>query len=262
MWSHESWFKVFAKESGGWSAMSWQARGLYRLLQAEASREGVIDVGPKGYRWVAIVFRMQPDAAYALWTELIEHGFIVDDKNGTITLPWHAEQQASSTSVAERVRRHRERTRTHVTADVTPVTAGVTDVTKDKKERKKEEKEGEGRARDPKVMDLAKDLGASKPFEHLNTVEVAEQLIGYLGFAAMNIGPDKWRPAIAEAAVQAESNATEGRLRQILSWKFADLRDGKRRAKRPQGSDTVLADLERFKKAGAVRKSEPGEPSL
>jgi hypothetical protein len=124
-WSRESWHKVYPREDGAWLAMSWQARGLYRLLQSEASRDGAINLGKfagSGFRWVAVVFRMRDDEAQAACDELEADGFIVAQPDGSWLLPHHADQQATSTTSAERVKRHRERHRvTDVTgAAVTP----------------------------------------------------------------------------------------------------------------------------------------------
>lgn len=133
-WSRESWHKVYPREDGAWLAMSWQARGLYRLLQSEASRDGAINLGKfagSGFRWVAVVFRMRDDEAQAACDELEVDGFIVVQPDGSWLLPHHADQQATSTTSAERVKRHRERHRaTDATGvAVTPETDHVTHVT-------------------------------------------------------------------------------------------------------------------------------------
>lgn len=120
-WSRESWHKVYPREDGAWLAMSWQARGLYRLLQSEASREGIIKLGKfsgNGFRWASVVFRMRDDEAQAACDELEADGFIVVQPDGSWLLPHHADQQATSTTSAERVKRHRER---HRVTDVTGV---------------------------------------------------------------------------------------------------------------------------------------------
>lgn len=132
-WSREAWFKVYGREDGAWLALSWQARGLYRLLQTEAGRDGVIEVGKRGSRWVAVVFRMTDEEAKHLCDELWGEGYIVDREDGSWLLPHHADQQATVSSSADRVKRHRERSRvtgnedavTHETDEtlhVTPVT--------------------------------------------------------------------------------------------------------------------------------------------
>lgn len=87
--------------------MSWQARGLYRLLQSEASRDGAINLGKfagSGFRWVAVVFRMRDDEARDMCDELEADGFIVVQPDGSWLLPHHAEQQATSMTSSERVK--------------------------------------------------------------------------------------------------------------------------------------------------------------
>lgn len=260
-WSREPWIKVYGRESGGWQTMSWEARGLYRLLQTEANRDGVVEHGGKGPRWVAIVFRMPEPVAERALSELMAEGWLNPDGDRAWTLPVHIEQQTSVSSSSERVRRYRERQRN---ADPLHVTPDVSRVTNRKEQIRRDNKRGEG-ARvpaDPKAAQLAKDLQACPAFECLDVASVAEALIGHLGIAAMNIDHGRWRPAIAEAAVLVEDGATEARRRQVLSWKFADLRDGKRNVKRPQGSDRVATDMARIRAATTPPKADQGEPVL
>lgn len=266
-WSRESWHKVFPREDGVWLAMSWQARGLYRLLQSEASRDGVIRLGKfsgaSGFRWVAVVFRMPDDEAQAACDELEADGFIVVQPDGSWLLPHHADQQATSTTSAERVKRHREKHRvTNVTGVAvtpeTPETQHVTDVTlqalqvtqaavtgnespvtvkrKEREERgdKKDEKATRARTReaaaapvDPKVRRIALELAAHKKFASLDHPVVAEELLGSLGSLALGLVEERIADAVAVAAAEAESGANERRLRQVLSWKLKDAASGK-----------------------------------
>lgn len=266
-WSRESWHKVFPREDGAWLAMSWQARGLYRLLQSEASRDGAINLGKfagSGFRWVAVVFRMRDDDAMAVCDELEADGFIVAQPDGSWLLPHHADQQATSTTSAERVKRHRERHRaaggngdgvtfetpetehvTHVTlqplhvtnAPVTVTNPSVTVKRKEREERgdKKDEKATHARAReaaaaasvDPKVRRIALELAAHKKFSGLDHACVAEELLGGLGGLALGLVDERIPEAVALAAAEAESGANERRLRQVLSWKLKDAASGK-----------------------------------
>lgn len=246
-WSKESWIKVFPRESGAWQTLSWQARGLYRLLQGEATREGVINPGRRGTEWAAVVFRMSNEDAHSLIQELICDGFISVLENGSWLLQSHAEQQGTVTSSTERVRRFRERQKAEQAPHVTATVSGVTDESyTERKEIKKEiNKDEKERARasvgeDRRVLNLAAALKGNKTFQSLPHLEVAEALIAHLGMAAFNVTETQVHDAITEAAVQVETGATEGRMRQILSWKFANLRKPKAKrdgAPRVQGDD-------------------------
>lgn len=266
-WSREPWIKVYGREGGGWAAMSWEARGLYRLLQTECNRDGNVDHGGKAHKWAAIVFRMPEAVAVAAIDELASEGFLVAANGTSWAMSRHVEQQATSTSGAERVRRHRDKQRNHVTpVTLHPVTGVTNRIEENRKEEIRSEQIARARERvptDPKAAELAADLQANPTFASLDTAAVAEALIGHLGVAAFNVSADKWRPAIAEAAVMVESGATEARRRQVLGWKFADLRDGRRRStKRPQGADRVAEDMARIRAAVANQKPETGEPTL
>ena len=268
-WSRESWHKVFPREDGAWPALSWQARGLYRLLQSEVGRDGVLQVGRRGSQWVAVVFRMTEAEAGELCGELRAEGFVVVQDDDSWFLPHHAEQQATTSGSAERVRRHRERQR--VTGQVVTQTAErreapeaeqpvtlhalhVTEqaVTRKRKERKersdhKDKKATRARAReaaaspaDPKAQRIASELASHRKFESLDHAIVAEELLGALGSLALGLSDERIPEAIALAAAEAESGANERRLRQVLGWKLKDAANGRTKVPRVQGDDATF----------------------
>ena len=267
-WSRESWHKVYPREDGAWPALSWQARGLYRLLQSEVGRDGVLQVGRRGSQWVAVVFRMTEVEAGLLCGELRAEGFVVVQDDDSWLLPHHAEQQATTSGSAERVRRHRERQR--VTGPVVtqtaekreapegsqPVTLQALHVTeqavtvkrKERKERsdQKDKKATRARAReaaspaDPKAQRIASELAAHRKFEGLDHGVVAEELLGALGSLALGLTDERIPEAIALAAAEAESGANERRLRQVLGWKLKDAANGRTKVPRVQGDDATF----------------------
>lgn len=252
--------------------MSWQARGLYRLLQSEASRDGVLQVGKRGAKWAAVVFRMSEPEAVSLCDELTLEGFVVQREDGSWLLPHHAEQQATITSSSERVKRHREKQRsaepeakqdqpvTHVTLQ--PLHETLQGVTVKRKERnkeiKKENKERETRVRaredvlqDPKAVWLHRALQAVPKFAHLPE-EVSEDLLGGLGPLGFGMTEDHAKQAVSEAQIATETGSTEANIRRVLGWKLKDAVLGKSRKQsasvpQVQGADNVQRDLEKLR---------------
>ena len=237
-WSRESWHKTFAREPSGWASMSFDARGLYRLLQDEATRDGVVDLGERPERYVEAVYRMDAARARAAIAELNDRGFIETSEDGWV-LPIHREQQASLSSSTERVQRYRERKRNAEALHVTP-TVSVKPIDRidrlDKKDKKRSEQNARAREQaaaapvevDPKVAMLAEKLSGAKRFTHLATMQVAEALVGKLGASAWELTESKADDAIAAASLEVEDGANERRLRQVLGWKLVDAMAGKR----------------------------------
>ena len=288
-WSEERWIKVFLCDSPRWLALPWQARGLYGLLQRIADRDGVIDTGPDQRTAVAVAVRATVEEVAAHLQALERAGLIVV-RPEAIELPEHAEQQASRASGAARQREYRRR----VTGSDAVVTRGdavvirgdgavsasdelvterdarrhmsVTQSDDKKEERrgdKKEKKATHARARegaaaasdvDPKATRIALELAAHRKFASLDHAVVAEELLGGLGSLAIGLTDERVTEAVATAAAEAESGATERRLRQVLSWKLKDAASGKVKTPRVQGDDAtyeagmakIYADIEEF----------------
>lgn len=265
-WSEERWVKLYTRDSAPWLALDWRARGLWCLLQRVCDRRGYIELGLAGKRVLGVLLRADEASVSEPLSELVSMG-MVEEVEGGIRLVGFEDQQGARSSDAARQRAKRERSK--------PVTQSHTasrDVTRGHEQNRIDHNRTDqreiARAReripaDPKAAELAADLRANPTFATLDAASVAEALIGHLGVAAFNVDAAKWRPVIAEAAVMVESGATEARLRQVLGWKFADLRDGRRRStKRPQGADRVAEDMARIRAAVASQKQETGEPTL
>jgi hypothetical protein len=237
-WSRESWHKTYSREAGGWAALSFEARGLYRLLQDDASRDGIVDTGDDSIEWAVAVYRIERQRAEMAFRELVSSKLVVRE-DGHLSLPVHAKQQATITSSSERVRRHRDKARNGETVTALHETLPVThDVSLKRKERNKENKdykEQNARAReaaaaapvDPKVRRIALELAAHKKFASLDHPVVAEELLGSLGSLALGLVEERITEAVAVAAAEAESGANERRLRQVLGWKLKDAASGK-----------------------------------
>ena len=138
-----------------------------------------------------------------------------------------------------RVARHRDKKR-----DVTPsITNNAgNDMQKQITEAEAESKaESKSRAREeqssgqcPKATMLAAALASHKRFRGLVAFDVAEDMVSAMGAAALNLTPQECTAIIAEAAVKAETGATEGRLRAVLSWGCKDLEKNRRRSRSEQ----------------------------
>lgn len=251
-WSRESWHKVFPRDAGGWAALSFDARGLYRLLQDEASRDGVIDTGEDRIGYIVAVYRLERSRTQPALMELIRCG-LVAVAHTTIELPVHAEQQGTITNSSERVRRFREKSRNDETLQVTP------DVSVKRKERKKEtnkeiEKENAREAAptsthvevDPKSVAIEVALRKCSRFAALNHQTVAEALLGALGPLGMRLTPEHAQSAVSLAALELEDGANERRMRQVLGWKLMDAVDPTKAKKHPAQVQGQGEDLDRF----------------
>ena len=252
-WSRESWHKVFSRDAGGWAALSFDARGLYRLLQDEASRDGVIDTGEDRIGYIVAVYRLERNRAQPALSELARCG-LVTVEHATIRLPVHAEQQGTITNSSERVRRFREKSRNDETFHETP------DVSAERKERKKEtnkerEKEiaraREGAAaahsdRDPKSLAIEEALRSSPRFASLDASSLSDALLGSLGALGMRLTPEHAQSAVSLAALELEDGANERRCRQVLGWKLKDAVDPTKAKKHPVQVQGQGEDLDRF----------------
>lgn len=243
-WSEERWIKVFLVDSPRWLSLSWQARGLYGLLQRVSDRDGYIDLGPAGIEALTAVLRAPEAELRGPLRELERAGLVVEAGQG-FELPEHRDQQASRSSGAARQREYRRRVTqsddvvTRSDAAVTPgdavnmsgdVVRTPSDDQKRREENRRDKLEQIARAReaaarvpdDPRVKHLAVVLAANKKFAGLDHVDVAEDLVGGLGPLALKLTDKHAEDAVAAAAAEAETGANERRLRQVLGWKLKD----------------------------------------
>ena len=251
-WSEERWIKVYLVDSASWVSLSWQARGLYVLLQRVADRTGSIDIGVTGVRSIGALLRASWDEIAPSFAELVASGYVVET-DGALSLPEHIAQQEARSSDAARQRESRRKKRSHEASrnvtrrhaksrEVTTSHTPSQDVTIRGEESRREEKRAEqsredARAReaaaaaaapvDPKARRIALELAAHKKFASLDHPVVAEELLGSLGSLALGLVEERIPEAVAVAAAEAESGANERRLRQVLGWKLKDAASGK-----------------------------------
>lgn len=131
----ENWIKIFTRDTPGWLAISWQARGLALEIARKLPRTtGELSLGRRGLEALAPLLRAEWSAIEPFVRELIDEGRLVyDEARQTLSDPQHVERQASVSSDAARARAYREKRR-----DSWPPSRAVTerheasrDVTKD-----------------------------------------------------------------------------------------------------------------------------------
>jgi hypothetical protein len=123
----EPWIKVYTRDTGGWSSLSWQARGLALELS----------LGTRGLPALAGLLRASWSEIEPFVTELVNDGRLVLEGT-TLRDPEHVERQLARTSDAMRKKMQRDRealsqsvTRSH--AESQDVTASHTESRIDQK---------------------------------------------------------------------------------------------------------------------------------
>lgn len=263
-WSEERWIKVFLVDSPRWLALSWQARGLYVLLQRLCDRDGYIDLGPDSTAALSAILRAPEDEIRGPLSELQRSGMVVECGQ-SLELPEHRDQQSSRASGAARQRQYRQRvTRsdegvTRSDVDKPPGDAGVTRSDDQNRidQNIREKREQNARAReaaptsthvevDPKAVAIEVALRTSSRFAALNHQTVAEALLGALGPLGMRLTPEHAQSAVSLAALELEDGANERRMRQVLGWKLKDAVDPTKAKKHPVQVQGQGEDLDRF----------------
>ena len=263
-WSEERWIKVFLVDSPRWLALSWQARGLYVLLQRLCDRDGYVDLGPDSTAALSAILRAPENELRGPLRDLQRSGLVVECGQA-LELPEHRDQQASRASGAARQRQYRQRvTRSDegVTRSNADKPSGDAAVTRsDDKNRidqnRIEKREQNARAReaaptsthvevDPKAVAIEVALRASSRFAALNHQTVAEALLGALGPLGVRLTPEHAQSAVSLAALELEDGANERRVRQVLGWKLKDAVDPTKTKKHPVQVQGQGEDLDRF----------------
>ena len=270
-WSEERWIKVFLVDSPRWLALSWQARGLYVLLQRLCDRDGYVDLGPDSTAALSAILRAPEDEIRGPLRELHRSGMVVECGQA-LELPEHRDQQASRASGAARQRQYRQRVtrsdegvtrsddaRTRSDADKPPGDAAVTRSDDQNRidQNIREKREQNARAReaartsthvevDPKAVAIEVALRGSSRFAALNHQTVAEALLGALGPLGMRLTPEHAQSAVSLAALELEDGANERRMRQVLGWKLKDAVDPTKANKHPVQVQGQGEDLDRF----------------
>jgi DNA-binding transcriptional ArsR family regulator len=111
-WSDERYVRIYTRDTLDWSALSWDAQGLWTALNRKATRTGRIDLGRVGRRGVAaLVGRAElADRLGAALDELLADG-CVRIEGSALVIPDFIEAQEAVSSGAKRMREHRERQR-------------------------------------------------------------------------------------------------------------------------------------------------------
>jgi len=262
-WSEERWIKVFLVDSPRWLSLSWQARGLYVLLQRLCDRDGYVDLGPDSTAALSAILRAPEDELRGPLRDLQRSGLVVECGQA-LELPEHRDQQASRASGAARQRQYRQRvTRSDegVTRSNADKPSGDAAVTRsDDKNRidqnRIEKREQIARARedapaapsdrDPKSLAIEEALRSSPRFASLDASSLSDALLGSLGTLGMRLTPEHAKSAVSLAALELEDGANERRCRQVLGWKLKDAVDPTKARKHPVQVQGQGEDLDRF----------------
>lgn len=76
-WTHERWVKLYIRSEPDFLALTWQARGLFRLLLTEVDPAGLMKLGKSGRKSVAVAIRAPWVEIEPYLQELIDDGCIV-----------------------------------------------------------------------------------------------------------------------------------------------------------------------------------------
>lgn len=129
-WQDERWIKLYVRSSPDFLALSWQARGLFRLLMTEVDMAGILELGKLGLKAVAVAVRAPWAEVEGPLQELVTDGCIaivardatvtacdsdVTNRDATLVMPNFVEAQEASQSDAARQAKRRARLRAAVT---------------------------------------------------------------------------------------------------------------------------------------------------
>lgn len=142
----EHWIKVYTRDTAGWLASSWQARGLaLEIARKLPKKTGELSLGRRGLEALAGLLRAPWSEIEPYVRELIDDGRLeYDAEKQLIRDPGHVVRQSAVTSPAERKRRQRE-----LAANDTAGHAESRDVTPGHQEKRREEKREEEKRNTP-----------------------------------------------------------------------------------------------------------------
>lgn len=141
-WPNERWVKLYVRNSADFTALSWQARGLFRLLLTEVDSDGALHLGKIGPKAIATMVRAPWSEIEGPLGELMEDGCIeVSESNGvkTMVVPNFVQAQQSIQSGKVRQENWRRRKRgaspceTNGDAERRDVTPDVSSVSKERR---------------------------------------------------------------------------------------------------------------------------------
>jgi hypothetical protein len=142
----EHWIKVYTRDTAGWLAVSWQARGLaLEIARKLPKKTGELSLGRRGLEALAGLLRAPWPEIEPFVNELIADGRLeYDPERQVIRDPGHIIRQSAVTSPAERKRRQRE-----IEAANDVGHAMSRDVTPSHQEKRREEKREEEKRNTP-----------------------------------------------------------------------------------------------------------------
>lgn len=140
IWTHERWIKLYIRSEPDFLALTWQARGLFRLLLTEVDPSGAMKLGKIGCKSVAVAIRAPWVEIEPFLQELIDDGCVelregVTERDGAVTerdscitlaIPNFAEAQEARSSDRARQAEKRARARVEKSQNVTPPSRTVT----------------------------------------------------------------------------------------------------------------------------------------
>lgn len=105
-WSDERYVKLYTRDTGEWSLVSWQAKGLFYELMRKSDAAGLIFLGRHGLKAVASLIRAPVEEIRSYLGELVEDGCVRLDGPYLVIPNLVAAQEAKA---SEKVRKAHER---------------------------------------------------------------------------------------------------------------------------------------------------------
>lgn len=162
----ENWIKVYTRDTAGWLALSWQARGLMlEIARRLPKHSGELSLGRRGLEAIAALVRAPWAEIEPFISELIDDGRLeYDAEQKIIRDPQHADRQNAVASGAARTRKWREtRPDTVTTSDAPVTTCDAARPIEEKEKKEEKEKSERAHARDGLVrIDLPLEDDARK----------------------------------------------------------------------------------------------------
>ena len=109
-WSNERYVRLYTRETVDDALLSWEARALWHELLKRFDRAGVVEVGPHGWRGVAVLVRIPPEIVERAGAELEQDGRI-ERRGDYLLAPNFIEAQEATFSDRQRKAESRARRR-------------------------------------------------------------------------------------------------------------------------------------------------------
>lgn len=228
-WAREGWVRVYRRNSADWLAVSWQARFVFTELLKAAEYlgpdRGLVRLGPKGLRGLAVSLGCPAEVVEAAVAELLDDGCVARVEGGLRIRNYEPAQDTPKSNAAK----CRDYRKTPKVSEATPAVSETTparhqpDPSQHRTDTQEEESESESeelshthagaRSREAEPAgELAKsflaELRRHPPLAEVATRAAAEHLAG--GAMASGKKPEWVRAAIADAAREAGAKAAVG----------------------------------------------------